>query len=159
AVEEQFYIVWPFAVLFCSRRVLTGICIFFDHCSADIPPCDGVQPVRVRAAARVVRLPGLWLTARRVRRAAADTVAHDGRQLEPWADDRFSANSHSDPVSALSQPAAAILLLSRFRRRAGVRRGDRRPFSRAHRCGISAAYPTGFTSFIFRSISGWSRIL
>jgi peptidoglycan/LPS O-acetylase OafA/YrhL len=28
AVEEQFYIIWPFVVLFCSRRLLTCICVF-----------------------------------------------------------------------------------------------------------------------------------
>jgi peptidoglycan/LPS O-acetylase OafA/YrhL len=27
AVEEQFYVLWPFVVLFCSRRVLTCICV------------------------------------------------------------------------------------------------------------------------------------
>jgi peptidoglycan/LPS O-acetylase OafA/YrhL len=28
AVEEQFYIIWPFIVLFCSRRVLACVCVF-----------------------------------------------------------------------------------------------------------------------------------
>ena len=27
AVEEQFYVVWPLVVLFCSRRVLTSVCV------------------------------------------------------------------------------------------------------------------------------------
>jgi peptidoglycan/LPS O-acetylase OafA/YrhL len=28
AVEEQFYIIWPFVVLFCSRRILASVCVF-----------------------------------------------------------------------------------------------------------------------------------
>jgi peptidoglycan/LPS O-acetylase OafA/YrhL len=33
AVEEQFYLVWPVVVLFCSRRSLLGICVVVTVCA------------------------------------------------------------------------------------------------------------------------------